>query len=258
MKAAMKKVVALGLGSLICLCSSWSGPARQAQDARPSGADFAALRMHLEVDLPARSGKAVLPASMLQLPAEVVLELESELPLRRIRLLDGAGRTVLQLDCPQAGALGIAEFALESEGASLAEVLDEYPPGEYAVEATCVDGRALAGRARLGSTLPGWFAVSSPLPGEVVDREQLTLSWTPARNAARYMLEIEQEELGFGFETWLPAGQTSFKVPAELLQRGVTYDYSLTVQGDTDNELEIEGRFVTRGTGALRPQAAAR
>jgi hypothetical protein len=77
----------------------------------------------------------------------------------------------------------------------------------------------------------------------------VTLAWTPARGAARYTLEVEQEELGFALEVSLPAWQTSFTVPAAMLQSGLPYEYSLAVQGDTDNELELEGGFVTAGGG---------
>jgi hypothetical protein len=53
--------------------------------------------------------------------------------------------------------------------------------------------------------------------------------------------------------TQLPAWQTSYTLPPDMLQPGETYEYSLVVQGDTDNELEIEGKLLTRGVRDAQP-----
>ena len=101
----------------------------------------------------------------------------------------------------------------------------------------------MRGSVYLSHELPGPFAVVSPLPDAVVATREATLAWTPSSRAARYILEIEQHELGFRLEVALPPLETSFTIPSGLLRTGERYEYSLTVEGDTDNELEIEGTF---------------
>ena len=63
---------------------------------------------------------------------------------------------------------------------------------------------------------------------------------------------MEQQGRGLSFEIELPDWQSSFTIPAELLRPNTAYDYSLAVEGDTDNELEVEGTFTTT-IGRLHP-----
>lgn len=254
----MKNAFFAGVGVATILSASWSGTGSLVN--RTDALAFKDLRMHLEVDLPSRMSldrnRPALPRSFLDLPAEVVLEASSHKGFAQIRLIDSAKRTVLHLDGSDTMALGVSELALETEGVTLGEVLREYRPGEYRVEATTIDGVPIAGTVELGGGFPGFFSVLSPFPGEVISSGDVTISWTPSRGAARYVLEIEQDELGFVFETRLPPWQTSFTIPVQVLQPGETYEYSLVVQGDTDNELEIEGGFVTAGRNHARPGMA--
>jgi len=243
------KIASICIGIASALGLAWGAASPSKGDGGVETAAFEALRMHLEVDLPSRwadVGRApAFPAGLMALPAEVVLETEAAAGLARLRVKNQAGEVLVRLDCPPGAALGVSELALECEGDTLAEALDAFPLGDYVVEATTVDGQALEGRVRLQSGFPGHFAVLSPLPGEIVQTDGATLAWTLPRGAAGYTLEIEQEELGFALEVGLAPWQTSFTVPAEMLQAGRTYEYSLAVQGDTDNELEVEGAFTT-------------
>lgn len=237
----MKTAILVLAGMITSLSVAWN---RDIQDAAKPVA-FEELSLHLEVDLPAAHSHSVLPRSLLELPAEVVLEASALQGLARLRLVDREERTVLQLDCSQAMALGVSDLSLETEGVTLGAILREYRLGRYHVEGTTIDGRRVEGTLELSDRFPGLFRVLSPLPGEAPAAGDVTIAWTPARGAARYVLEVEQDELGIVFETRLAPGQTSFIVPAQLLVPGEIYEYSLLVQGDTDNELEIEGSFRT-------------
>ena len=209
--------------------------------------EFEELGMHLEVDLtgsglPARS-------VLLGLPAEVVIACSSPRPLARLRVLDPALRTVLELDLRERGACGLAAVEIESEAATLRDALREYPQGSYLVEALAVDGATIAGRAVLSARFPPAIEVLAPAPGATVPFGDVRIEWTPSAGAARYAIEIEQEELGLELSFELGPGATSFDVPVQVLQPGRAYEYSLAVRGDTDNELEVEGGFVTAADG---------
>ena len=237
----MKTKALFGFGVVMTLGVSWGGSALFAKNARPRPTAFEELKMHIEVDLPSPA----LAGFPLDFPAEVVLEASSEHRFAAIQVMDHAGRPVLALDCPSSRTLGISELALDCKDVTLRDALREYPPGNYLVQATTVDGASIEGTAKLERGFPGFFAVVSPLPQQVVRSENVTISWTPSRGASRYELEIEQDEIGFVYKVRLPPWQTSFELPARTLEPGTTYEFSLTVQGDTDNELEVEGSFVT-------------
>jgi hypothetical protein len=238
----MKREILPGLCAAAFLSLPWNDlPAR----LRSEPLAFESLRMHLEVDLPpAPSGFQQRPLPLLKLPAEVSLEVEAPCGLARIELMDSLKKQVLQLGFPENKVLGVSELSLEITGDTLGDALREYPPGDYHVVATTFDGARIEGVARLSAQFPGMFAVISPLPGEIISSSDVKIDWTPASGAKYYVLEVEQDELGFLFEKRIPAWQTGFTVPAQVLEPGEAYEYSLLVKGDTDNELEVEGSFV--------------
>ena len=244
----------LGVLGLACLvlapgdASPRSGPAHVGV--------FEELSLHIEVDLPSSDfrwpGHALPLAAISGLAAEFVLELRTDEKLASLRLLRGT-REILALASAPESRLGIHELSLEAEGGTLAQLLEAYPSGDYEVEARTLAGDLLRGTARLGAEFPGLFRVLSPGAGEVLPPGDVVLTWSPARSAACYVLEVEQEESGFSLELRMEAGQRRCVIPAPILRAGETYDYSLTVQGDNDNELEIEGRFVAPRAGRAVP-----
>lgn len=253
----MKQQVLFGLGVAMLLGASWSSAALFASNAAPSVTDFDELRMHVEVDLPSRSGavraRSAFSPDLLGLPAEVVLSASAHRSFDRIRMRDAAGRLRFELACPSGTTLGISELSLECEGVTLATALREFPPGDYFVEATTIDGGLVEGTVELRAGLPGLFAVVSPAAGEALSADDVTIAWTPSRGAARYLLEVEQEETEFSFSITLSPSRTHFTLPAHVLEPGRPYEYSLVVQGDTDNELEVEGSFVTLDQNLMEP-----
>ena len=247
-----KKLLPLGALLLLCLISSGpaSAPLSTAHTLRqPHPLPFEQLSLHIEIDLPSiwSPGHVNDPPlrSYLDFPAEVVLVASAPRGFGRLRVLNSARETVFDLDLRREAACGLSEIELESEGATLRDVLQDYPGGEYLVQAVTVDGVPLEGVVTLTPQFPGFFAALAPSPDEMVPFGDVTIAWTPSRGAVVYELEIEQEELGFGFTIELPASQTSFQLPVQILQPGRAYEYSLAVKGDTDNELEVEGGFRT-------------
>lgn len=177
--------------------------------------------------------------------AELALSVRATAGIERLRLLDAYGCVVAVVNQPKKSACGMMELDLEWEGATLTELLNEYPPGAYQIQALSIDGESIERCVHLYARFPAPFAVTSLPPDAVVPHHDVTLSWTPARGAVRYVLEVEQPESGFELTLVFPPTETKFTLPAVLLEPNRPYEYSLVVQGDTDNELELEGRFTT-------------
>src|SRR5688572_30288375 len=243
-------------GTCLALCALALGASLVASSLPQPRAELGEVRLRLEVDLPpawSLNGRSLRPFGLEELTAEVALEAEGEEALRELRLLDRSGAVLLEFTTPPAPRLGAHEIEFGSQEASLARLLREFPAGPYTVDGRTVSGRRVSASVDLSHGFPGLFAVLAPRPDEVVPLSQATLSWSKSAGAARYVLEVEQDELGFSLEVVLPPWTTSFTVPEALLESGVSYEYSLAVQGDTDNELEVEGSFHTAGP-SLAPQ----
>ncbi len=236
----MKKLTFCSSAALTVAGIAWSEAALHGEGHRPAVA-FEDLRMHIEVDLPSQAAGS---GSPLDLRAEVVFEASSQVRLASLRVLDSSRKPRFSFESPNASTLGVSEVALEYEG-SLRDVRREYPAGEYIVEATTLDGELVGGTVSLSHAFPGRFLVLSPQPADLVDAADATIAWTPAPGAKSYTLEIEHDASGFQLEIVLPPWQTHFTAGGPMLRPGETYEYSLAVQGDTDNELEYEGSFTT-------------
>ena len=229
-------------------CIALGAAAPSAFSARSGSAEFTRLRMHLEVDLP---NAPQLPLAepqavdLLDLPAEIVLEAISERPLRVLRVVSPGGSTVLGLGYSRGAGLAGSEISMETEGKSLREVLARYPVGTYKVHGLTWDGDSISGSVELSAHFPGQFTAGFEGKPRTVQIQSAELSWSPSRLAESYQLEIESESLNAEFSVRLPASATSFLIPVQLLAPDATYEYSLSVKGDTDNELEVEGSFTT-------------
>ncbi len=210
---------------------------------------FEHLRLHVEVDLPTSRAQLMrLDAhSFLDLPAEVELSARVDGGLARLELFDPAGRSTVVIDSPTSAAFGLSELKYEGAAVSLRELLRQFEPGAYRAMGKTLDGAEVEGWANLRIEFPGPFAVTTPT--EVPrSKDGVVIEWTPSRGAVEYRFEIESDAAGFSFEQTLPAHRTSITLPPGLLQNGEAYEYSLSVKGDTDNELEIEGSISIRGS----------
>jgi hypothetical protein len=237
-------------GTCLALFAGALGASLVASSLPEPRAELGEVRLRLEVDLPpawSPDGRSVRPFGLEELTAEISLEVEADEALGSLRVLRPSGDVLLELATPPAPRLGAHEIEFGSQEANLAHLLREYPAGPYIVEGQTSSGRRVSASVNLSHGFPGLFTVLAPRPDEVVPLSQATVTWSQSAGAARYVLEVEQEQLGFSLEVVLPPWTTSFTVPEALLEPGVSYEYSLAVQGDTDNELEIEGNFHTAG-----------
>ena len=240
----MKSMTRISPILLVLPCLAMGSPRGDGDRGVPRA--FEVLALHLEVDLPANpSLAAASDAALLDLPAEIVLELQADAPLRSLRVVAPDGKTVLGARYARGGGTSGVEIAIESEAESLRALLEEFPEGRYDVLGLGWDGSSFHGEVDLEARFPGAFAAGlagGPVP---VPADAAELTWSSSAGAAGYELEVECEELGTEFSVMLPAAANGFAIPAALLAPGHAYEFSLAVKGDTDNELEFEGTFAT-------------
>jgi len=218
--------------------------------------DFEDLRLYIEVDLPSVPlGTRTIDFS--SLAAELSFEARAPVALRELCILEPNGAEAMRLLQPNK-TVSTREMSMELEGGSLSTLKAEYPEGWYRVEALTVKGELVTGSVRLEHKLPGPFAVLGPDPGvDVPFGENVTVAWTPSAGATRYLLEVENDLAEFSINLALPPSQTRFTLPGSLLVSSGEYDISLTVEGDTDNQLEFESRFTMGAQSVTSTEKAA-
>jgi hypothetical protein len=147
------------------------------------------------------------------------------------KLFDPKGRVLMQRASTE-GRLhgwGLTEFFWETEEPEFSEVpvkqfKKRFPAGTYTFRGETVDGRMLAGSDRLSHLIPDGPVVTSPTKGQVLDRDNVLVTWEPVTkpagvNIASYEVIIEQG--GRSLDMRLPPEVTSVSVPPEFLTPGV-------------------------------------
>ncbi len=72
------------------------------------------------------------------------------------------------------------------------------------------------------------------------------ISWRAVAGIARYIVKIEQDELGTQIETTLPSSATSFDVPDEFLTPGTEYELAIGTVSAAGNISFVETSFTTK------------
>lgn len=179
--------------------------------------------------------------------AELVLIVEAGEALSTLHLIDTAGERVINFACAKGLRVGMHELELEASADSLPALFAKFPEGTYFVRGQTLRGEPVSASIDFEHRMPARFTVLSPLPDAVLPRDAATVVWTRSSGAVSYVLEIESSDERVSLEIAVPAEVTEFTIPSALLEPGQVYDYSLTAQGDTDNETELEGSFRAGG-----------
>ena len=201
--------------------------------------------------------------------AEVVIEVEAgDAGLRTLLVISPQGRIVARFNAP---VPGYREFYLESPESGLDAITAAYPEGSYLLVGTSTARDQLVGLVELSHELPEAPAILTPPADSTVSPdEDLVISWEPVDGADDYIVELElvEEDEGEGngegegdgegeegdegldvelaFE--VSADITAITIPAALLSPGSTYEVSVAVEGeDNDNLTEVETEFATEG-----------
>jgi len=165
--------------------------------------------------------------------------------LRRLQIVAPTGRRVAGFDGDKRG-IGLREFVLESaEPPELDLVLGSFPEGTYAFLGRTVGGDCIEGEADLSHSLAPATALLTPAADEVVELDDLLLSWTAVGGAERYVVELNNEDTGseFTFEVFPPTA--SVLIPAALLVADSEYQFAVGVKMPDGNVTFVELAFFT-------------
>jgi hypothetical protein len=181
---------------------------------------------------------------------EVVFKVSGgDVGLARLTVVSPDGRTVIDFSAPDTSTLGIRKFLFESpEPGNVESLKSAYPEGVYTFAGTSVTGEKLHGKSSLNHTLPATVSFLHPkAEARGTNIKDLKITWTPVKNLAAYIVEIEQEEMEVKFEARLPGDMATLAVPESVLLPEKEYKLSIgTVTGE-GNISVVETSFTTAG-----------
>ncbi|MEE8468673.1 MAG: fibronectin type III domain-containing protein [Planctomycetota bacterium] len=173
----------------------------------------------------------------------VVIAMEVAEAFLELVVRDPFENVALHLQATGPGGMALNEFIVEAERHDVQAGLAEFPAGWYQFTALGVSGSTFTGSAELSHELPTRSRIQHPLDGAVVDRDALEIRWGAAADPDHYVLEIEGAGLDWSLE--LPAGIHSFRVPGQVLRRGVEYQLGVSTVNDAGNMVVHEIHVTT-------------
>jgi hypothetical protein len=181
---------------------------------------------------------------------EVVFEVKGrDEGLAKLVVAAPDGRTVIDFTAPDASTMGIRQFRFESpEPGDVARLKAAYPEGVYTFTGATAAGEKLEGQSRLSHRLPapaGFLRPAANARG--VGLAGLVLTWTPVKDAAAYVVYIEQPALNFSLTAHLPASVTRFAVPDGVLVSGREYQLGIGTVAAQGNSSFVETTLTTAG-----------
>ncbi len=167
--------------------------------------------------------------------------------LAKLTVVGPDGRTVIDFTAPDASTLGIRTFVLESpEPGDVESLKAAYPEGIYTFTAETAAGGKLRSKAVLNHELPATVSFLRPEPeSEDVGTRDLDITWTPVKNLAFYIIEIEQEEQNAIITAKLPAPASTFSVPNGFLLPDTEYKLGIGTVTEEGNLSFVETEFTT-------------
>ena len=181
--------------------------------------------------------------------AEVVFKVKGgDDGLARLTVVSPDGRTVIDFTAPDASTLGIRQFRFESpEPGDVESLKSAYPEGVYTFAGATAAGDKFYGESSLNHKLPATASFLRPGAGaKGVGAKDVEITWTPVKNLAAYIIEIEQEALDVHITAKLPgSGATSFAVPNGFLLPGTEYKLGIGSVTDEGNISVVETTFTT-------------
>ena len=167
--------------------------------------------------------------------------------LAKLTVVGPDGRRVVDFTAPDPSTLGIRSFVFESpEPGDVESLKSAYPEGVYTFSGTTAAGAALHSMVTLNHELPATVSFLRPEPeSEDVGTRDLDITWTPVKNLAFYIIEIEQEELNAKLSVTLPAPASTFAVPNGFLLPDTEYKLGIGTVTDEGNLSFVETEFTT-------------
>jgi len=169
-------------------------------------------------------------------------------PWKRLRIYDPCGRKILDV----AGKDSLKEFGLASlffesaepsfDEVPMEDVLELFPEGEYSFVGRTVEGDRLFGTAMLTHDLPDAAAICSPAEDEIVDPEEVVVTWSAVTTPAGIHIESYQvivtndEDPRFEYNVRVSADTTSLSVPAEFFEPETEYELEILAVEESGNQ----------------------
>jgi hypothetical protein len=177
----------------------------------------------------------------------VQLDLDGE-PWKRLMIFDPCGRKILDVSGHDSlKEFGLSSLFFESNEPSFDEmpaddILDLFPEGKYRFVGRTVEGDRLLGTAMLTHDLPGAPVILTPEEDDVVDPEDVEITWSPVTTPAGIEIESYQvivtndEDPRFECNVRLPADATSLTVPAEFFAPDTEYELEILAVEESGNQ----------------------
>ncbi len=168
--------------------------------------------------------------------------------LAHFKVVSPDGRTVIDFTAPDETTMGIRQFHMESpEPRDVGRLKTAYPEGKYEFSAQTFSGVALTGASTLSHRLPATAQFMTPAPeAKDVSTKNVMISWNTVPGVTRYIVKIEQDELGTKIETTLSGSATSFDVPDGFLAPGTKYELAIGTVSAAGNISFVETSFTTK------------
>jgi hypothetical protein len=169
-------------------------------------------------------------------------------PWKRLRIFDPYGRKILDV----AGQDSLKDFGLSSlffesneptfDEIPKEDILDLFPEGKYRFVGLTIEGDRLLGTATLTHDLPDGPIILSPEEDDVVDPEEVVITWSKVTTPASIEIESYQiivtndEDPRFEYNVRLPADATSLSVPAEFFAPDTEYELEILAVEESGNQ----------------------
>jgi hypothetical protein len=168
--------------------------------------------------------------------------------LKTLQVVAPDSRTVVDFRAADA-KLGMRQIVVESpEPKNDGSLQADFPAGSYTFTGTLTSGTILQGEATLSQKFPGTAHITQPRAGDRnVPTTGLQVRWNAVRDAASYVVVIEQEKTGREIKADLGSTATAFTVADGFLLPGLEYKLAVGAVGKDGNRTVTEVAFVTAG-----------
>lgn len=165
--------------------------------------------------------------------------------MKKLVITNPKGRRVAAFEADRKG-IGIREFVLESaEPEDLALVLGSFPAGDYTFVGKAVTNDCLRGTATLSHVLAPETTLLTPAADATVNAEDVVLGWAAVAEATQYVVELNNEDSGAEYTFQIFPPETSFEVPASIVEPGSEYQFVVGVRTADGNLTFVEHAFFT-------------
>ena len=182
---------------------------------------------------------------------EVVIEAKGGVEgLVKLSVVAPNGNNIVNVAVPDTNSLGLRHFNFESpEPKDIKGLKAAYPEGEYTFSGITSSGGKLNAKATLNHVLAEPASVLRPkADAEQVSVKDLEIAWSPVKNAAAYIVSIEQVDSDINFTAKLPGSATRLLVPNGFLVSGREYNLGIGTVTAKGNITYAETSFTTEST----------